>query len=52
MQSKPTLLDYLFIDTSLVPSKNFSGAKLFRANDVISIDHDSGLCFLVYFICS
>ena len=31
------------MDINLAPPKNFSGAKLFRANDVISIDHV--LCF-------
>ena len=28
-----------FIDTDLAPPKNFSGAKLFRGNDVIFIGH-------------
>ena len=29
----------VFIITNLAPPKNFSGAKLFRVEDVISIEH-------------
>ena len=37
--SQSRILDYLFMDTNLAPPKNYSGAKLFRASDVISIEH-------------
>ena len=37
MQSKSTFLE--FLRCNLAPQKHFSGAKLFRANDVISSEH-------------
>ena len=42
MQSKSTFLEFFDVYSSLQiwpPKKNISGAKLFRANDVISIEH-------------
>ena len=41
----------LFIDTDLAPPKSSSGAKLFRANDVIFIDHVLNLVLTLSLLC-
>ena len=40
-----------FIDTDLAPPKNFSGAKLFRENDVIFIGHVLNLVLRLSLLC-
>ena len=40
-----------FIDTDLAPPKNSSGAKLFRENDVIFIDHVLNLVLRLSLLC-
>ena len=40
-----------FIDTDLAPPKNSSGAKLFRANDVVFIDHVLNLVLRLSLLC-